>query len=97
MYTHLLGIPMYESPLATESKPVRAHKKRRNQTEAYHKRVQKKWIKRFGRKNVPCVFIIDNSVLGGIGKRLIVHPALMPALRKAFSAESVFDSNPFGV
>lgn len=32
--------------------PVKRHKKRANQSDFYHKRIQKKWIKRFGEKEI---------------------------------------------
>lgn len=65
------------SPYATKSAPMREHKKRKNQTEAYHRRVQKKWAKRFGTKQVPAAYLIDNGVLGGRGQSLVVHPDLL--------------------
>lgn len=64
------------NPLATTSVPVRKHNKRRNQSEAYHRRVQKKWTKRFGVKNVPSAYMIDNRVIGGNGQTLVMHPDL---------------------
>ena len=39
-----------ENSLATRTEPVMAHKHRHGQTEAYHKRIQKKWTKRYGTK-----------------------------------------------
>lgn len=72
------------NPLATKSVPVRKHKKRRNQSEAYHRRVQKKWTKRFGVKLVPSTYMIDNRVIGGNGQTLVMHPdlaALLPRPR----------------
>lgn len=32
--------------------PIRRHAKRRNQSNAYHLRIQKKWLRRFGTKRV---------------------------------------------
>lgn len=63
--------------LCTQRVPVRVHKKRRNQTAAYHARVQKKWTKRFGTKEAPAAFLIDNRYLGGRGRTLVAHPSLM--------------------
>lgn len=63
--------------LCTARAPVRVHKKRTNQTEAYHRRIQKKWIKRFGQKDVLTGFLIDNSFIGGRGRTLVLHPDLV--------------------
>lgn len=70
-----------ESLLATQTEPVKAHKKRRRQSEAYHRRVQKKWTKRHGTKQVPDAYMIDNSVIGGYGQTLVAHPSIVSRLK----------------
>lgn len=65
-----------ESPYAMQTVPARVHKKRRNQSYAYHQRVQKKWVKRWGTKQVPCAYMVDAAAIGGSGKILLVHPDL---------------------
>lgn len=70
-----------ESPLATQTAPAKRHKKRRNQTEAYHRRVQKKWTKRWGTKQVPAAYVVDNSAIGGRGQTLVAHPSIVAALK----------------
>ena len=70
-----------ESPLAMQTVPVKRHKKRRNQTEAYHRRVQKKWNKRHGTKQVPVAYMIDNTALGGYGQTLVAHPSIVARLK----------------
>ena len=70
-----------QSPLAMRTVPVKAHKLRHAQTEAYHKRIQKKWTKRYGTKQVPCAYMIDNTYLGGFGRTLVTHPSLLHGLR----------------
>ena len=70
-----------ESPLALQTVPVKRHKKRRNQREAYHRRVQKKWTKRHGTKQLPDAYMIDNSVIGGYGQTLVVHPSIVARLK----------------
>lgn len=80
----LNGTPIRESVLAVQSVPIRKHKKRRNQTEQYHRRIQKKWRKRFGEKAVPCAFVIDNSMFG---KTLIVHPSIMAQIKAGAFAQ----------
>ena len=71
-----------ESPMAMQSVPKRVHKKRRNQTEAYHRRVQKKWTKRFGMKHVPFVYQLDGGRFG-LGSILILPPGMKQQMRDA--------------
>jgi len=69
------GVPMRENALATSEEPVRRHKKRRNQTEAYHRRIQKKWTKRFGTRHVPAAYMLNLEACGlGHGRAMVVHP-----------------------
>lgn len=80
----VLGIRIHESPLAVTHESVRKHKRTRHQTEAYHRRIQKKWRKRYGTIEVPAVFMIDPSAAGlyGFGgQRYIAHPKLMGVIR----------------
>ena len=74
------ALRIVESPMAVQSVPKRAHKKRRNQTEAYHRRIQKKWTKRFGMKQVPCAYQIDGGRYG-LGSMLVLPPGMMQQLR----------------
>jgi hypothetical protein len=74
-------LQVHESPLALQTVPVKRHKKRRNQREAYHRRVQKKWTKRHGTKQVPAAYMIDNSVIGGYGQTLVAHPSIVARLK----------------
>ncbi len=60
----LFGLRVVSSPLCEQPVPVRKHKKRRNQTEAYHRRVQKKWVKRFGIKTEHVAFMINPRIVG---------------------------------
>lgn len=80
----ILGIRIHESPLAVTHEPVRLHKRTRHQTEAYHRRIQKKWRKRYGTIDTPAVFVIDPSAAGlyGMGgQRYVAHPKLMAVIR----------------
>jgi hypothetical protein len=43
----LLGLQLHVSKMLSDW-PMRLHRKRRNQSWAYHHRIQKKWNKRFG-------------------------------------------------
>lgn len=75
------ALQVRESQYATRTEPARMHKKRRNQSSAYHRRVQKKWVKRWGTKQVPCAYLIDNGVLGLPGSTLVAHPQYVAELR----------------
>lgn len=73
------GMRVFQTPMATEptDRPVRPHKKTRSMSEAYHRRIQKKWVKRFGYERKPCIFQTPHG--------FFVHPALMPQLRAALA------------
>lgn len=77
----LFSIDIRQSLLAVKTAPARIHKKRRNQSTAYHARVQKKWTKRFGTTSTPCMFKMRDPWTGR--ETFVVHPSLMPALRAA--------------
>lgn len=62
-----------ESPMAVRTVPVRQHRKRRNQSATYHARIQKKWTKRWGTKEVPCAYQINGRQFGM--DNLLVVPA----------------------
>lgn len=53
--------------------PNRRHKKRRNQTEAYHRRVQKKWAKRWGTHPEQRAYMVDMNAMS-------LFPAARPRL-----------------
>ena len=76
------ALRIVESPMAVQSVPKRTHKKRRNQTEAYHRRIQKKWTKRFGMKDVPCAYQINGGRFG-LGSILILPPGMKQQMRQA--------------
>ena len=82
MFNPFGGLRLVEHPMAVRSVPVRVHKKRRNQTEAYHRRIQKKWTKRFGMKDVPCAYQINGGRFG-LGSILILPPGMKQQMRAA--------------
>lgn len=82
MFNPFGGLRLVEHPMAVRSVPVRVHKKRRNQTEAYHRRIQKKWTKRFGMKDVPCAYQINGGRFG-LGSILILPPGMKAQMRAA--------------
>lgn len=96
------GMRVIESPYATVSTPVRTHKLTRSQLKhlekhmfkgiTYHDRIQKKWNKRFGFKQVPGCFIIDHSKIEfgyDNGEKVIVaHPSVVKALKEHKESDS---------
>ncbi len=42
--------------------PVRKHIRKPWMTEAYHKRIQKKWNKRFGQVDEPCILMTPQGI-----------------------------------
>jgi len=81
--TLLSGMRVVESALARM--PVRMHKRRRWMSDAYHRRIQKKWNKRYG--YAPAAFILNEAMLRGLW-----HGPL-PTIRKrdlsAFSKDCI--------
>lgn len=77
-HLQLDNLTVVESSAApTMRTPVVVHRKRRGQKESYHKRIQKKWNKRYGMVESPAIYVVDTGMLdwfGGSGQRLIVVP-----------------------
>lgn len=76
----LSGIRVMESPYAYVSEPIKKHKRRSNQSAAYHRRVQKKWTKRFGTNQVPCAYMINGSAIGLDFNGMVVAPEVARSL-----------------
>lgn len=60
----MFGMKVIESPLAYMSQPNRVHKRRRWMRDSYHRRVQKKWTKRYGTHQVPCAIFMSPRAVG---------------------------------
>lgn len=88
------ALTIREHPLATQAKPIRIHKRRRNQSAAYHARIQKKWINRFGMCKEPCAYQLDGGQFG-MGSVLVVHPEVMRAMRAAGAVRSAGRAKPW--
>lgn len=43
--------------------------------------MQKKWTRRYGTKQVPAAYMVDNSVIGGHGRTLVAHPSIVARLK----------------
>lgn len=87
-----LGMPIFESEncLKETDEPLKKHKKRRNQTSAYHNRISKKWLKKFGTKKVPCMWRTPRG--------LLIHPSLMDELRRQLQIKNTIvasSASPF--
>lgn len=83
----LSGIKIHTSPYAYTYEPVKKHKHRSNQRASYHRRIQKKWTKRFGTRKVECAFFVNGSAIGIDFNGFVVSPetAKSLALLKDFS------------
>ena len=70
------GKKIYSGPFLKEE-PKKVHIKSKAMSENYHKRVQEKWNKRYGMKQVPCFFMVGDSILA--------HPSVITELEKESS------------
>lgn len=73
----LSGIRIFSSPYLTDAtitEPVKKHKPRRWMSERYHARIQKKWNKRFGTREVETAYMLN----GG----LYMHPSMFAGVIK---------------
>lgn len=77
----LFGVDIHASPYAVTRVQRRTHRWRRNQSEAYHRRINKKWLKRFGRIERPAIFKLGNGTI-------TAHPSIVDRLRKEFGSDS---------
>lgn len=78
----LYGMRVFESPLAVTTVQNRPHKKRRGQSAAYHRRISKKWAKRYGATKKPGAYLVDAGIPGlGSGRVWVMHPELLARLR----------------
>lgn len=57
-----LPVRVFEHPLCNRIVPNKVHKRRRGQSAAYHRRVQKKWNKRYGTHEEQVAFFINSSL-----------------------------------
>lgn len=78
--TYFQGVRIYFSEHAQErtTLPVRAHQQKRHSL-AYHQRVQKKWIKRFGYVHKPCMYKVPQGI--------VAHPSLKAQLEAALISQ----------
>lgn len=83
LFNPFSAVRVVESPLLTYMhQPNRIHKKRRNQSASYHRRIQKKWNKRFGTTRQRKIYFIDGGEYG-LGSALVMHPDHARVLRES--------------
>lgn len=68
------GVRVFSTPHAMVRTPAREHTKTRSMSDAYHKRVQKKWDKRYGVDWNPGMYQISNG-------DIYAHPIIYEQLR----------------
>lgn len=71
--------------LRQSDRPNKIHKVRRWMSESYHRRIQKKWIKRWGYAQEPTAYILpaQKTGFGDYAESLVVmHPILAAQLRE---------------
>lgn len=83
-FSSFLNMRVVENKYAVWQKPNREHNARKGPP-AYHRRIQKKWNKRFGTSEAPAVFIMGAEPLTYLGiegdKTIIAHPELFAQIR----------------
>ncbi len=78
------GVRIVESALCLETTtdPLRVHRRRRGQSASYHRRVQKKWTRRWGFVQRPCMFKVSPGAIGLDGDDyFLAHPSLSRKIR----------------
>lgn len=80
----IFGMPVVSSVLSTILVPKRQHQEKPwHSGRVYHRRVQKKWNKRYGMFASPAVYMIDARLIGLGGRQtMIAHPDILAALEK---------------
>lgn len=65
----LFGIPVrvIDTDLCKRVVPIKRHTHRRNQSAAYHRRIQKKWAKRYGTKVENVAYFVSPAAAGLFG------------------------------
>lgn len=73
------GMNVISSELAVHMSPARILKRKRWMSTAYHRRVQKKWVKRWGHKTTPGAFVMTSPLTGR--QELLMHPTLIAEMK----------------
>ncbi|HEX7907316.1 MAG TPA: hypothetical protein VF534_04390 [Paraburkholderia sp.] len=78
-------VKILENPMCVRDsdKPQRIHKRRRWMSDSYHRRIQKKWAKRFGYQPEYYAIAFDPRATGMPGEStLVVHPVIAQKMRE---------------
>jgi hypothetical protein len=78
-----------ESTFAVLRSQARVYPKRKAKSLRHHKRMNKKWERRYGFVEKPAAFMLDTRhLMGPSGKQvLFVHPDLMATVRRSLGKE----------
>jgi hypothetical protein len=83
------AVRIIESIAATQpGDRVRRYPKRKGKTAAHWRRMDKKWRKRYGFRQEPCMYMI-NTPLYGFGETIVAHPVLAAKLRATLGKTEV--------
>lgn len=61
---------------AVQKQQTRVYPRRKAKNESHVRRMNKKWLRRYGYSLKPAAYVMDTSMLGGRGKIMLVHPSL---------------------
>jgi len=73
------GMNVISSVLAVSLSPRRVHRAKRWMSAAYHRRVQKKWVKRWGHTEKPAAYRMTNPITGA--HEIVMHPDLIANIK----------------
>ncbi len=78
------GMPVYVSQMCVKQVRIKVHKKRRSQSEVYHRRVDKKWKKRYGHTAVEESYQLSGAFFGKPhhDRVLVVGPKTFDELKR---------------
>jgi hypothetical protein len=78
MFRDPAALRIIQSVAAVTRERARVYPKRKAKSRRHWLRMDKKFLKSFGMKETPAMFMLADM---GMGESLVVHPALMPKLR----------------
>jgi hypothetical protein len=84
----LSGIRIVYSTAACTYERNRTYAKRRAKSAAHWRRMDKKYLKRYGQRSVPAMFTMQAGLVSG--PTLVVHPALKADIDKVFKEASTW-------
>lgn len=83
----IAGIKIIQSDFATkDGGQAKKFPRRKAKTEAHFRRMNKKWLRRYGIIREPAMYWMDTSLVGGPDRVLVCHPVLYAKVRAAVSA-----------